>query len=75
MTLEISEGGDRELATAFQSALADESGSRNKRWYLEGAGGTLPRFGACSQAALLPALPGGASLGGLHHLGIGRSSW
>ena len=29
MTLEISEGGDRELATAFQSALADESDSRN----------------------------------------------
>jgi hypothetical protein len=29
LTLEISEGGDRELATAFQSALADESGSRN----------------------------------------------
>jgi hypothetical protein len=29
LTLEISEGGDRELATAFQSALADESDSRN----------------------------------------------
>ena len=29
MTLEISEGGDRELATAFQSAVADESDSRN----------------------------------------------
>jgi len=29
LTLEISEGGDHELATAFKSALADESDSRN----------------------------------------------